>query len=116
MKWFSSQINTFDGETLEIILPTEIKCWELIIDAYGLSYYTIELDNIKLENINTIYIQHTLKDAINFSIHNLNATIRWIRDDRKAPPRNHKIYESKCVKALDELFIKYSDKNPELFI
>ena len=111
IKYFSGELNTIDGEKLKIILPTKIE----IIKKYK-KHSSILINDEKYHYIKNYLIVNNLKDSIKNLQNSLKASIKWIKNERNAPPANHKIYLTKCFKSYNDLEKLYKQKFPELFI
>ena len=118
MTWITSLNDTYDGKTLSIIPPIQVNDSDFkdVSKPFPNKRFVKCEVNGTVIVINTYYISDTLQESIRKFNIDLIETIKWLRDDRKAPSHNPKMFEDKCIVALENLRSEYLNKFPEVFI
>jgi hypothetical protein len=112
MKWIYIISGHQDGKTLKVYEPFSINETEItFID--GDKKIILGGEIFHTPNVS---IHDTIDDLLKSLRRELIETIKWMRDDSCAPPKNSRIYEDKCIEALSNLSILYEEDFPEVFI
>lgn len=116
MKYFSGEIDTLDGETLRVILPTQLPSQDYAeVYQYDKLSYRI-LYNGEFISVRKPFLNDDLCTSIKTLQKSLRYSLDWMNDSRKAKPLNPDIYIVKCKEAMEELRCNFSEIFPELFI
>ena len=116
--YFSTELDTLDGETMFVVYPTKLKEWTRIIDGEEpmiRDYFKINYDGRDRE-VMPYTIHKTEYESVKSLLYQLKKSINWMSDDNNAPPKNPKIYIKKSKEGIKQLTLKYADDYPELFV